>query len=151
MLPLDMTDDMLNLARHNQSNLGLTNVEFVKGEMEDMPLPDGSVDVIISNCVVCLSPDKDAVFGESFRVLSPGGRLHLSDVMALSSDGPSRTDPEAWASCIAGAEDREVYLGRLRGAGFVDIEITDEQVRFDKGDGSPLNVSSVKVVAKKPA
>ena len=84
-------------------------------------------------------------------MLSPGGRLHLSDVMALSSDGPSRTDPEAWASCIAGAEDREVYLGRLRGAGFVDIEITDEQVRFDKGDGSPLNVSSVKVVAKKPA
>ncbi|MDP6550334.1 MAG: arsenite methyltransferase [Dehalococcoidia bacterium] len=148
---LDMTDDMLNLARHNQSNLGLTNVEFVKGEMEDMPLPDGSVDVIISNCVVCLSPDKDAVFGESFRVLSPGGRLHLSDIMALSSDGPTRTDPEAWTSCVAGAEDREVYLGRLSGAGFVDIEITDEQVRFDKEDGAPLNVSSVKVVARKPS
>jgi len=148
---LDMTDDMLNLARHNQANLGLTNVEFIKGEMEDMPLPDGSVDVIISNCVVCLSPDKDAVFGESFRVLSPGGRLHLSDIMALSSDGPTRSDPEAWASCIAGAEDRDIYLGRLRGAGFVDIEITDEQVRFDRENGSPLNVSSIKVVARKPA
>ena len=148
---LDMTDDMLSLARKNQANLGLTNVEFVKGEMEDMPLPDGSVDVIISNCVVCLSPDKDAVFGESFRVLSPGGRMHLSDVMALSSDGPSRTDPEAWTSCVAGAEDREIYLGRLRGAGFEDIEITDEQVKFDKEDGTPLNVVSVKVVARKPS
>ncbi len=148
---LDMTDDMLNLARKNQSNLGPTNVEFVKGEMEDMPLPDASVDVIISNCVVSLSPDKDAVFGESFRVLAPGGRLHLSDIMALSSDGPSRTDPEAWTSCVAGAEDRGTYLGRLRRAGFVDIEITDEQVRFDKEDGAPLNVASVKVVARKPA
>ncbi|MDP6550185.1 MAG: arsenite methyltransferase [Dehalococcoidia bacterium] len=148
---LDMTDDMLSLARKNQANLGLTNVEFVKGEMEDMPLPGGSVDVIISNCVVCLSPDKDAVFGESFRVLSPGGRMHLSDVMALSSDGPSRTDPEAWTSCVAGAEDREIYLGRLRGAGFEDIEITDEQVKFDKEDGTPLNVVSVKVVARKPS
>jgi hypothetical protein len=71
--------------------------------------------------------------------------------MALSSDGPSRTDPEAWTSCVAGAEDREVYLGRLRGAGFVDIELTDEQVRFDKEDGAPLNVASVKVVARKPS
>jgi|TARA_Y100000031_G_C8146177_1_gene350065 SAM-dependent methyltransferase len=151
VIGLDMTDDMLNLARKNQSNLGLTNVEFVKGEMENMPLPNASVDVVISNCVICLSPDKDAVFGESFRVLSPGGRLHLSDIMALSSDGPSRTDPEAWTSCIAGAEDRETYLGRLRSAGFVDVELTDEQVRFDKEDGAPLNVASVKVVARKPA
>ncbi len=148
---LDMTNDMLALARKNQANLGLTNVEFVKGEMEDMPLPDASVDVVISNCVVCLSPDKDAVFNESFRVLSPGGRLHLSDIMALSSDGPSRTDPEAWTSCVAGAEDRETYLGRMRRAGFVDIELTDEQVRFDKEDGAPLNVASVKVVARKPS
>ncbi len=147
---LDMTPDMLELARKNQANLGLTNVEFVQGEMENMPLPDASVDVVISNCVVCLSPDKDAVFQEAFRVLAPGGRIHVSDMMALDGQGPGRTDPEAWASCIAGAEDREVYLGRLGRAGFEDITITDENIRFDD-EGVPMNVAIVKVVAKKPA
>ena len=149
---LDMTPDMLDLARKNQAKLGLTNVEFVKGELENIPLPDASVDVIISNCVVCLSPDKDAVFQQSFRVLAPGGRIHLSDVMALSPQGPALTDPEAWASCIAGAEDRDTYLGRLRNAGFVDIDVTEETVRFESGeDGLPTNTASVKVVARKPA
>ena len=147
---LDMTPDMLSLARQNQAKLGLTNVEFVKGEMEDMPLPDSSVDVIISNCVVCLSPDKDAVFRESFRVLAPGGRIHLSDMMSLTQEGPGRTDAEAWASCIAGAEHQEVYLGRLRSAGFTDVEIEAENVPFDETDENPLNVASVKVVARKP-
>ncbi len=150
VIGLDMTPDMLDLARRNQANLGLTNVEFIRGEMEKIPLPDGSVDVVISNCVVCLSPDKDAVFQETFRVLAPGGRIHISDMIALSPEGPSRTDPEAWVSCIAGAEDREVYLGRLRQAGFVAIETTEEKVRFDD-EGVPMNVASVKVVARKPA
>ncbi len=148
---LDMTPDMLALARQNQANLGVTNVEFIQGELEAIPLPDASVDVVISNCVVCLSPDKDAVFQQSFRVLTPGGRIHLSDMMALSPEGPARTDAEAWSGCIAGAEDREVYLGRLRKAGFVNIRITEEQVRFDKEEGVPMNVASVKVVANKPA
>ena len=147
---LDMTQDMLDLARRNQTNLGLTNVEFVKGEMESIPLPDGSVDVVISNCVICLSPDKDAVFQESYRVLSPGGRMHVSDMVALSAEGPARTDPEAWASCIAGAEHRDVYLDRLRRAGFVDLETTEERVKVDDC-GVPMNVASVKVVARKPA
>ena len=146
---LDMTDDMLSLARANQSKLGITNVEFVKGEMENMPLPDSSVDVVISNCVVCLSPDKDAVFQESFRVLAPGGRVHISDMMSVTDEGPARTDPEAWASCIAGAESQTVYLGRLGQAGFVDIALTEEKVRFDDA-GVPMNVASVKVVARKP-
>ncbi len=150
VIGLDMTPDMLDLARRNQANLGLTNVEFISGEMEKIPLPDASVDVVISNCVVCLSPDKDAVFQETFRVLAPGGRLHISDMLALSSEGPSRTDPEAWVSCIAGAEDREVYLGRLRKAGFMAIETNEEKVRFDD-EGVPMNVASVKVVARKPA
>jgi arsenite methyltransferase len=148
---LDMTPDMLALARGNQAKLGLTNVEFVQGEIEDMPLPDSSVDVVISNCVVCLSPDKDAVFRESFRVLAPGGRIHLSDMMALSSQGPGLTDAEAWASCVAGAEDQEVYLGRLRQAGFVDIDIIEQSVPFDDEEGVPMNVASVKVAARKPA
>ena len=148
---LDMTPDMLSLARQNQAKLGLTNVEFVQGEMEDMPLPESSVDVIISNCVVCLSPDKDAVFRESFRVLAPGGRIHLSDMMSLAPEGPSRTDAEAWASCIAGAEHRDVYLGRLRSAGFTEVEITAEDALFDETDGASLNVASVKVAARKPA
>ena len=151
VIGLDMTPDMLELARQNQAKLGLTNVEFLRGEMEDMPLPDSSVDVVISNCVVCLSPDKDAVFRESFRVLAPGGRIHLSDMMALSSQGPARADPEAWVSCIAGAEDRDVYLGRLRRAGFVDIEISWDEAQFDGEEGAPLNVASVKVVARRPA
>jgi SAM-dependent methyltransferase len=145
-----MTPDMLELARKNQARLGLTNVEFVQGEMENIPLPNASVDVIISNCVVCLSPDKDAVFQESFRVLAPGGRIHLSDMMALSPLGPKQIDLAAWVSCIAGAEDKQVYLGRLRKAGFTDIDITEEKVRFD-AEGIPQNVASVKVVARKPS
>ncbi len=147
---LDMTPDMLELARTNQANLGLTNVEFVRGEMENMPLPDSSVDVVISNCVVCLSPDKDAVFQETFRVLASGGRVHISDMMSNTDEGPARTDPEAWASCIAGAEHRDVYLDRLRKAGFERITITEETARCDD-EGVPMNVSSVKVVAHKPA
>ena len=147
---LDMTPDMLELARTNQANLGLTNVEFVQGDMENMPLPDSSVDVVISNCVVCLSPDKDAVFLETFRVLASGGRIHISDMMSNTDEGPARTDPEAWASCIAGAEHRDVYLDRLRKAGFEGITITEETARCDD-EGVPMNVSSVKVVAHKPA
>ncbi len=146
---LDMTPGMLELARTNQANLGLTNVEFVQGEMENMPLPDSSVDVVISNCVVCLSPDKDAVFQETFRVLASGGRIHISDMMSNTDEGPARTDPEAWASCIAGAEHRDVYLDRLRKAGFEGITITEETARCDD-EGVPMNVSSVKIVAHKP-
>jgi arsenite methyltransferase len=150
VIGLDMTSDMLELARKNQARLGLTNVEFVQGEIEKIPLPDASVDVVISNCVICLSPDKDAVFREAFRVLSPGGRIHISDMVALTPEGPARTDPEAWVACVAGAEYQEVYLGRLRKAGFVDVKTTEEKARFDN-EGVPVNVASVKVVARKPA
>lgn len=152
VIGLDMTQDMVDLARKNQASLGLTTVEFILGEMERMPLPDASVDVVISNCVVCLSPEKDAVFAECYRVLAPGGRLHLSDMMALSPQGPALTDPQAWASCIAGAEDRDVYLGRLRQAGFADIQLIESPdcIGVDEEAGLPLNVASVNVVARKP-
>ena len=147
---LDMTPDMLALARRNLATTGLTNVEFVEGEMENIPLPDASMDVVISNCVICLSPDKDAVFREAFRVLAPGGRMHVSDMVALSPEGPAVTDAEAWVACVGGAEDKAVYLGRLSNAGFVEVTTTDEDLRFDEG-GQPLNVASVKIVAHKPA
>ena len=149
---LDMTPSMLELARQNQAKLGIANVEFVQGEMESMPLPDDAYDVIISNCVVCLSPDKDAVFSESFRVLAPGGRIHLSDVMALSPEGPSVTDAQSWVSCTAGAEYTEVYLSRLEKAGFQNIEISGQAYDFRDEDEerTPTNTASFKVVAHKP-
>lgn len=145
---LDMTPAMLELARSNQAKLGFTNVKFVRGEIENIPLPDASVDVVISNCVVCLSPDKDAVFREAFRVLSPGGRLHISDMMCTDDEAPDRSDVEAWVSCTAGAEPRATYLGRLSNAGFEGIAI-EEETACVEGD-APANVSGVKVVARKP-
>ena len=147
---LDMTPDMLALANANRDRMGVTNVEFIEGHLEEIPLPDGSVNVVISNCVICLSPDKDAVFREAYRVLAPGGRLHVSDMLALTEEGPRLTDAESWAACIGGAEYRGTYLGRMTAAGFTDIETIDESLRLDEDD-VPLNVASVKVSARKPA
>ena len=149
---LDMTPSMLELARKNRASLGLENVEFVQGEMEAMPLPSDSYDVIISNCVVCLSPDKDSVFSESFRVLAPGGRIHLSDVLALSPEGPAVTDAASWVSCAAGAEYHETYIGRMKRAGFVDIEVAGEGVEFwdESEKATYTNTASFKVTARKP-
>ena len=147
---LDMTPDMLALANANRDRMGVTNVEFIEGHLEDIPLPDGSVNVVISNCVICLSPDKDAVFREAYRVLTPGGRLHVSDMLALTEEGPRLIDSDSWAACIGGAEYRGTYLARMIAAGFTDIETTEESIRFDEDDAS-LNVASVKVSAQKPA
>jgi arsenite methyltransferase len=121
---LDMTDEMLALARRNQQQAGATNVEFLKGTIEAIPLPDRSVDVIISNCVINLSSDKDAVFREAFRVLKPGGRFAVSDVV-VRGDMPSevRRNMELWVGCIAGALEVTEYASKLRSAGFEDIEL----------------------------
>ena len=146
---LDMTPEMLALANSNRDRMGLHNVEFIKGQLEDIPLPDASVDVVISNCVICLSPDKDAVFREAYRVLTPGGRLHVSDMLALSADGPRVVDPQSWAACVGGAEYRETYLARMAAAGFTDIATNEEAMQYDQ-DAAPLNVASVKVSASKP-
>jgi arsenite methyltransferase len=124
VIGLDMTDDMLALAEQNRAKLGITNVEFKRGVMEAMPLPDATVDVIISNCVINLSPDKDAVFREAFRVLRPGGRLHVSDVVLLHDLSPAeQEDLNLWAGCVSGALSRDDYTARLTAAGFVDVEI----------------------------
>jgi arsenite methyltransferase len=124
VIGLDMTTDMLKLARRNARRMGVTNVEFQWGEMEEIPLPDASVDAVISNCVINLSPDKDAVFAEAFRVLRPGGRLSVSD-MVIDGALPAavRKSLDAWAGCAAGALDQEVYLRKMRAAGFQDVEV----------------------------
>src|SRR3984957_8873211 len=121
---LDMTDEMLALARENQRQAGATNVEFLKGEIENIPLPDNSVDVIISNCVINLSADKARVLGEAFRVLRPGGRFAVSDVVVRGAvpDGV-RQSMLLWVGCIAGALEREDYRAKLQAAGFIDIDI----------------------------
>ena len=146
---LDMTPEMLALANTNRDRMGLSNVEFIEGHLEDIPLPDSAVDVVISNCVICLSPDKDAVFREAYRVLTPGGRLHVSDMLALTAEGPTLVDADSWASCIGGAEYRETYLARMVAAGFTDISTTEDALKCDENDVS-LNVASVKVAAYKP-
>jgi arsenite methyltransferase len=125
---LDMTEEMLALADQNKAKLGAANVEFRKGVMEAMPLPDGAVDVIISNCVINLSPDKDAVFGEAFRVLRPGGRLHVSDVVLLHElSATEQEDLTLWAGCVSGALERHDYARRLAAAGFVDVSVEPQQ------------------------
>ncbi len=126
---LDMTDEMLALARENQRKAGLENVEFLKGEIEHIPLPDNSVDVIISNCVVNLSGDKDRVLSEAFRVLKPSGRLAISDVVTRG-DVPEviRGDMLLWVGCIAGALSETDYTAKLAAAGFECISIEPTRV-----------------------
>jgi SAM-dependent methyltransferase len=127
---LDMTDDMLALARENQRKSGLTNVEFLKGEIEHIPLPDSSVDVIISNCVINLSADKDAVLREAFRVLKPGGRFAVSDVVVRGTDVPAdvRKNMELWIGCVAGALEEGDYRRKLTEAGFGDVDVEPTRV-----------------------
>ena len=121
---LDMTDEMLALARENQRKAGATNVEFLKGTIEAIPLPDQSVDVIISNCVINLSEDKDAVLREAFRVLKPGGRFAVSDVV-IRGEVPSeiRRSMELWVGCVAGALQEDEYAAKLNAAGFEAVEL----------------------------
>ena len=126
---LDMTDEMLALSNENKRRAGAMNVEFLKGEIEDIPLPDASVDVIISNCVINLSADKDRVLREAFRVLRPGGRFAVADVVTRGDIDPEiRASVLAWVGCIAGALDEQVYRDKLTAAGFVDIDVEATRV-----------------------
>jgi len=170
VIGLDMTPDMIKLAQRNAKKLGAWNVEFRLGEMEDMPLPDHSVDVIISNCVINLSPDKDAVFAEAYRVLRPGGRLSLSDIVLYGELPQSvRERLDIWASCVAGALEESDYVAKMRAAGLADVEVLSrdyikvsefpewENMReIVAGSGVDLRqidhkIASVKVKARKPA
>src|SRR5271163_2131255 len=126
---LDMTDEMLNLARENQRKAGVTNVEFLKGEIEHIPLPDHSVDVVISNCVINLSADKERVLREAFRVLKPGGRFAVSDVVTRGKVPPEvRQNMLLWVGCIAGALEESEYIAKLKGAGFEDATVEPTRV-----------------------
>ncbi|MEO8138695.1 MAG: arsenite methyltransferase [Gemmatimonadota bacterium] len=126
---LDMTDEMLSLARENQVRAGATNVEFLKGQIEAIPLPDNSVDVIISNCVINLSADKDRVIAEAFRVLKPGGRFAVSDVVTRGAIPESvRTSLNLWTGCVAGALDEADYITRLTRAGFTGASVEPTRI-----------------------
>jgi ubiquinone/menaquinone biosynthesis C-methylase UbiE len=141
---LDMTDEMLDLARANAAEAGVTNVEFLKGRIERVPLPDESVDVVISNCVINLSTDKASVISECARVLRPGGRFAVTDVVAdPDMDEATRQDVEQWTACIGGALTREDYAALLRSTGFSDLEIVETHRVHEKA-------SSAIIRARKP-
>ena len=150
---LDMTDEMLALARENQRRAGVTNVEFLKGTIEAIPLPDNSVDVIISNCVINLSSDKQTVFREALRVLRPGGRLAVSDVVVRGPGPPEiRRSLELWVGCVAGALEESAYRDGLTQAGFESVEIEPWRV-YDVNDargflsGAGIDVDAIAPVA----
>lgn len=141
---VDMTPEMIALARKNAEKVGATNVEFRLGEIEQLPIEGESIDVIISNCVINLSPDKDRVFREAFRVLKPGGRLQVSDIVWTKPVPDTiKNDMEAWAGCIAGALLESDYVGRIQAAGFSDVRSTAAEYSGGKG------IASANVVAYK--
>jgi len=143
---LDMTDDMLALARENQRQAGVTNVEFLKGEIENIPLPNNSVDVIISNCVINLSADKDRVLNEAFRVLRPGGRFAVSDVVVRGQVPDTvRQSMLLWVGCIAGALEEQDYRAKLHAAGFAGIDLEPTRVYNIEDARQFLNESGIAV------
>ena len=148
---LDMTDDMLALARENQRKAGITNVEWLKGEIEQIPLPDNSVDVIISNCVINLSADKDRVLREAFRVLKPGGRLAVSDVVVRGAVPEEvRRSMLLWVGCIAGALQDADYSAKLAQAGFEAIQIEPTRVYSLEDARAFLDNAGIDVAAVAP-
>jgi arsenite methyltransferase len=149
---VDMTDEMLALARANAAKANATNVEFVKGTIENVPLPDQAVDVIISNCVINLSVDKPAVIGEMFRLLKPGGRIGVSDVVAEDHLSPAqRAERGSYVGCIAGALSRGEYLGQLAAAGFIDTEVVFTHQAAEGMHAAIVRATKPATPASKPA
>lgn len=130
VIGLDMTPEMIEKARKNAAKMEANNVEFRLGEMESMPVESDSVDLIISNCVINLSPDKDSVFSESFRILKPGGKMLIADIVANNLPEVVKSDLGSWAGCIAGALEEEEYLAKIRRAGFAEVNIAAKR-KFD--------------------
>ncbi len=152
VIGVDMTPEMIRKAKSNARRGGYRNVEFRLGEIESLPLEDESVDVIISNCVINLSPDKEGVFAEAYRVLRPGGRIVVSDIVtdkALPDD--IRKSFSAWAECIGGALTRKEYMSAIRSAGFTRLRVLDQQVFVDEGMAERImgKVLSIRVEARK--
>ena len=125
---LDMTDEMIDVCRKNLVKAGIKNAEVRKGEMESMPVVDAEVDWIISNCVINLSPDKEQVFKEAFRVLKPGGQVMVSDIVTIGLPDEYRTDIGAWVGCIAGAVEEDEYISLMKEAGFIDVAVIEKMV-----------------------
>lgn len=149
VIGVDMTESMIQKARANAAAGGYTNVEFRQGEIENLPVETGTVDVIISNCVVNLAPDKSKVFAEAYRVLKPGGRLQISDMVTRGTVPVEvRRDVEKWAGCIAGALDREAYLEIIRKTGFSRVEVVDEWA-YDAYKADTFAALSIGVLATK--
>ncbi len=145
VIGVDMTPEMVQLATQNAAKVGARNVEFRLGELEHLPVEDASADVIISNCVINLAPDKDRVFAEAFRVLKPGGRVAFSDMVArVQMPGFLRENAQAWAACVTGAISEKDYLTKMRAAGFVGVQ------KVSGGEIGIEPVYSAKIVARKP-
>jgi arsenite methyltransferase len=156
VIGVDMTTEMLTKANANKATMDVTNVEFRRGHIEDLPVKDNDIDVIMSNCVINLSPDKSAVFKESFRVLKPGGRVSISDIVTEGSFSPEkRAELNSWAGCVTGAIDLNDYTDLMREAGFVNIEVVSKVGGIggvgggDDGSDSP-KIYSARITANKP-
>lgn len=154
VIGVDMTPAMLEKANGNKAKMGVNNVEFRRGQIEALPVDSNTVDVVMSNCVINLSPDKASVFSEVFRVLKPGGRVSISDIVTEGDFTPEmRADAAKWAECVTGAIDASAYTGLMREAGFVDIQIVDKVSAdgvVERQPGMP-RIFSARVTAYKPA
>ncbi|MCC6802146.1 MAG: arsenite methyltransferase [Anaerolineae bacterium] len=153
VIGVDMTPEMLMKANANKVKMGINNVEFRRGQIEALPVQDNSIDVIMSNCVINLSPDKPAVFKESFRALKPGGRISISDIVTEGDFSDElRADAAKWAECVTGAIDAGVYTGMMQQAGFTDIQVVDKADAdkiVERKAGMP-RIFSARITARKP-
>jgi ubiquinone/menaquinone biosynthesis C-methylase UbiE len=154
VIGVDMTPDMLMKANSNKVKMGVHNVEFRRGQIEALPVTENTIDVVMSNCVINLSPDKPAVFREAFRVLKPGGRVSISDIVTEGDFSEElRADTAQWAECVTGAIDVDIYTGIMRQAGFVNIQVVDKANAEDiveRKEGMP-RIYSARITGYKPA
>jgi arsenite methyltransferase len=152
VIGVDMTPDILARANANKARLGVSNVEFRQGQIEALPVEDNTVDIVMSNCVINLSPNKPAVFREAYRVLKPGGRVSISDIVTEGEFSPElRAQTDKWAECVTGAIDVAQYTGMMREVGFVDITVVDKVIDSEtKPQPGMPRIYSARITARKP-